>query len=231
MEQVGVSIKSTMGKFRGVQVVSRYQWLCSWCSAVWACDLTWSISTMMDTMTRPGAGSDATDGDRHYPARLSRVTRHTASHEQHYTPGDGGCVLVTNSLISLQCNMSRISTAPIPWTLCHHVDFGPFSVVIANLALETIEDCKKLCANNTSCSIYTVSCFTNKSLKLSFPIAILDSHWDFKRKLCCQSFEKKCLKIIYVNLNLCMPCDHMHIVMVSSTCKHSHLCFQMTSTT
>ena len=48
MEQVGVSIKSTMGKFQGVQVVSRYQWLCSWCSAVWACDLTWSI-----TRTRP----------------------------------------------------------------------------------------------------------------------------------------------------------------------------------
>ena len=131
----------------------------------------------MATMTRPGAGSDATDGGRHYRARLSRVTRHTASHEQHhYTPGDGGCVLVTNSLISLQCNMSRISTAPIPRTLCHHVDFGPLSVVIANLALETIEDCKKLCANNTSCSVYTKSWFTNKSSKLSFQIVTLESH-------------------------------------------------------
>ena len=102
----------------------------------------------------------------------SHVTlRHTASHEHHYTPGDGGRLCPDD-----QCNMSRISTAPIPWTLCHHVDFGSMSIVIANLALETIEDCKKLCANNTSCSVYTVSCFTNNSSKLSFQIVTLESH-------------------------------------------------------
>ena len=67
----------------------------------------------MDTMARPGAGRDATDGGRHYRARLSRVTRHTASHEQHhYTPGDGGCVLVTNSLISSHCNTMCHVSAP-----------------------------------------------------------------------------------------------------------------------
>ena len=38
------------------------------------------------------------------------------------------------------------------------------------------------------------------------------------------------LKVSYVILDLCMPCDLMHIVMVSSTGKHSHLCFQVSPT-
>ena len=43
-------------------------------------------------------------------------------------------------IISLQCNVSCISTAPIPWTLCDHIDYGHGQPGI-------VEACKKICAN------------------------------------------------------------------------------------
>ena len=131
----------------------------------------------MDTMARPGAGRDATDGGRHYRASLSRVTRHTASHEQHhYTPGDGGCVLVTNSLISSHCNVMCHVSAP-------HQYHGHYVItlitVIRRHGQPGIGNNRSLQENlreHTRCYVYMKSCFTINSSKLIFQIAILESH-------------------------------------------------------